>query len=75
MLTNPDLVRASMQALIAGGYLQDAGEPVGLIDDNMIANITQFLFEAGIMLAEDGRPLDAMPDVSGWYTNEFLSRE
>lgn len=75
MLTNPDLVRASMQALIAGGYLQDAGEPVGLIDDNMIADITQFLFEAGIMRAEDGRPLDAMPDVSGWYTNEFLSRE
>lgn len=75
MLTNPDLVRASMQALIAGGYLQDAGEPVGLIDDNMIADITQFLFEAGIMRAEDGRPLDAMPDVSGWYTNKFLSRE
>ena len=75
MLTNPDLVRASMQALVAGGYLQEAGEPVGLIDDNMIANITQFIFEAGIMRAEDGRPLDAMPDVSNWYTNEFLLRE
>ena len=75
MLTNPDLVRASMQALVGGGYLQDQGEPAGLIDDKMIADITQFLFESGIMRTEDGRPLEAMPDVSDWYTNEFLSRK
>lgn len=72
MLTNPDLVRASMQALVAGGYLQDQGEPVGLIDDTMIANITHFLFDAGILRTQDGRPLAAMPDVSNRYTNKFL---
>ncbi len=72
MLTNPDLVRASMAALVDGGYLQDPGEPVGLIDDAMFANITGFLFEAGIMRGEDGRPLDVMPDVSNWFTNEYL---
>lgn len=74
MLTNPDLVRASMEALVNGGYLQDPGEPVGLIDATMFANITGFLFEAGIMRGEDGRPLDAMPDVSSWFTNEYLSQ-
>ncbi|WP_375552773.1 ABC transporter substrate-binding protein [Rhodophyticola porphyridii] len=74
MLTNPDLVRASMAALVDGGYLQDPGEPVGLIDGAMFANITSFLFEAGIMRGEDGRPLDVMPDVSSWFTNEYLSR-
>lgn len=74
MLTNPDLVRASMEALVNGGYLQDPGEPVGLIDATMFANIAGFLFEAGIMRGEDGRPLDAMPDVSNWFTNEYLSQ-
>ncbi len=72
MLSNPDLVRASMQALAAGNYLQEPGEPAGLIDDTKISEITQFLFEAGIMRAEDGRVLDTMPDVSAWYTNEYL---
>lgn len=74
MLTNPELVRASMAALVDGGYLQDPGEPVGLIDDAMFANITGFLFEAGIMRGEDGRPLDVMPDVSSWFTNVYLSQ-
>ncbi|MBB5517118.1 ABC-type nitrate/sulfonate/bicarbonate transport system substrate-binding protein [Rubricella aquisinus] len=73
MLTNPDLVRASMEALVAGGYLQDPGEPVGLIDDTKIANITQFLFDAGILRGPDGRVLDTMPDVTTWYTNAFLN--
>ncbi|HEV8036105.1 ABC transporter substrate-binding protein [Yoonia sp.] len=74
MLTNPDLVRASMAALVDGGYLQDPDEPVGLIDTEMFANITVFLFEVGIMRGEDGRPLDVMPDVSSWFTNEYLSQ-
>lgn len=74
MLTNPDLVRASMQALVEGGYLQDEGEPVGLIDDEMIANITAFLFEAGILRGEDGQPLETMPDVSTWFTNAYLAQ-
>lgn len=72
MLSNPDLVRASMAALVEGGYLQDEGEPVGLIDDVMVANITTFLFGAGILRDEDGVPLVAMPDVSAWFTNEYL---
>ncbi len=73
MLSRPELVRASMEALVAGGYLQDAGEPVGLIDDTMFANITGFLFEAGILRGEDGAPLTTMPDVSVWYTNNYLA--
>lgn len=74
MLSNPDLVRASMTALADGGYLQDEGEPVGLIDATMITNITTFLFEAGILRGEDGTPLEAMPDVSTWFTNDYLLR-
>ena len=72
MLTGRDLKRASMQALISGGNLQDAVDPVARIDGDMIAIITQFQFKAGNTRAVDGSVLDAMPDVSNWYTNEFL---
>jgi len=74
MMSNPELVRASMDALVDGGYLQDPGEPVGMIDSDMFTNITSFLFEAGIMRGEDGRPLAEMPDVSAWFTNDYLLR-
>lgn len=74
MLTNPDLVHASMTALVDGGYLQDPGEPVGLIDDAMFANINRFLFKAGILRGPDGKPLGVMPDLSNWFTNEYLSQ-
>lgn len=73
-LTNPDLIRASMQALVEGGYLQDAGEPLGLIDTGKINAITDFLFEAGILRGDDGQPLETMPDVSTWFTNAYLAQ-
>lgn len=74
MLSNPDLVRASMQALMDGGYLRDPGEAVGLIDEGMFNDITNFLFSAGILRDGDGNPLEQMPDVGDWYTNAFLAR-
>lgn len=73
-LSNPELVRASMQALADGGYLRDPGEPVGLIDDTMFSNIVGFLFAAGILRDADGRPLEEYPDVSSWFTNALLEQ-
>ena len=64
MLSNPKLVRALMQALVDGGYLQDAGWLVGLIDAEMMRNISGFLFEAGILHDGDGDPLETRPDLS-----------
>ncbi|MBT0959078.1 ABC transporter substrate-binding protein [Alphaproteobacteria bacterium KMM 3653] len=75
MLTNPELVRASMQAMVEGGFLKDAGEPVGLIDEAMVANITGFLFEASILRDQDGASLSEMPEVSTWVSNDYLSLE
>jgi ABC-type nitrate/sulfonate/bicarbonate transport system substrate-binding protein len=74
MLSNPELVRASMQALVEGGYLQDPGEPVGLIDAEMMRNISGFLFEAGILRDGDGDLLETRPDLSDWFTNEYLAQ-
>ena len=72
MLSNPELVHASMQSLVDGGYLQDPGEPVGLIDKEMMRNINGFLFDAGILRDGDGNPLAMRPDLSDWFTNEYL---
>ena len=75
MLTNPELVRASMTALVDGGYLKDPGEPVGLIDAGMVEEMVGFLFENGILRGEDGRVIEDMPDVSDWFTNDYLAQE
>jgi len=74
MMSNPDLVHASMQALVDGGYLQDADEAVGVIDADMVNNIAKFLFDAGILRDEDGQLLATLPDVSTWFTNAYLAR-
>lgn len=74
MLSNPDLVHGSMAALVEGGFLQEEGEPVGLIDTEMTAEIAEFLFEAGILRGPDGQVLPEMPEVSTWVTNDFIAR-
>ena len=74
MLSNPELVHASMKALIEGGYLKDPGEAVGLIDPVLINGITGFLFDAGILRDANGDPLTDLPDVSDWYTNVYLAQ-
>lgn len=74
MLSNPDLVHASMKALVEGGFLRDAGEPAGLIDDGLVTGITGFLFAAGILRDANGDVQKAMPDVSEWTTNAYLAQ-
>ena len=74
MLSNPELVHASMRALVDGGFLKDEGEPVGLIDAGLIDGITGFLFKAGILRDANGEALAEMPDVSSWYTNAYLAQ-
>ncbi|MEM9107626.1 MAG: ABC transporter substrate-binding protein, partial [Pseudomonadota bacterium] len=74
MLTNPELVQASMTALVDGGFLQDAGEAVGLIDGGMMGNMTGFLFEAGILRDSNGDVLTERPDIASWFTNDHLAQ-
>lgn len=73
MLSNPELVHASMAALVEGGFLKDEGEPVGQIDDALVTGITGFLFEAGILRDANGDVHETMPDVSSWTTSAYLA--
>lgn len=74
MLPNQELVVAAVRALAAGGYLQDPGEAVGEIDSEMFLDITNFLFDEGILRNPAGDVLTERPNTESWFTNEFLER-
>lgn len=74
MLQNSELVIASMQALVDGGYLKNDGEPVGYMDSAIVRDITDFLFDAKILRGPDGELISQRPETSTWFTNEFLTQ-
>ncbi len=74
MLSNPELVRASMAALVEGDYLRAEDGTVGLIDPLKVEAIGAFLYEAGVLRDQDGEVLDEKPDFSTWFTNDVLAR-
>lgn len=74
MLPDQELVKGSMNALIQGGFLQDEGEPVGLVDGEMLAAGAEFMFKAGGLRDASGNALTEAPDVSGWFNNEYLAQ-
>lgn len=67
-----DFVRASLAALIEGNYLRGADGAVGTIDPDKMEAVGRFLYAAGLLKDGDGNALAAMPDVSGYYTNQYL---
>ena len=71
-LTNPELVRASMQALIEGDYLKGEDGTIGLIDPEKMQRMGTFLFENGILRDADGDVAEDAPDFSRFYTNRFI---
>jgi NitT/TauT family transport system substrate-binding protein len=73
-LTNPQLVRASMTALVSGHYLRTADGLIGRLDPKKIEGIGNYLFQNGILVDDRGNRLAVTPDFSGYYTNEFLPK-
>ena len=72
MLSNPELIHASMQALVEGDYLVAEDGKVGRIDPEKVEAIGTFLFEAGILRAREGEVLPEKPEFSTWFTNAFI---
>lgn len=71
-LSNPELVRDSMQALVDGDYLMAEDGTVGRIDPAKVEAIGTFLYEAGILRNRDGEVLEEKPDFSAWFTNALI---
>lgn len=72
-LTDRALIRASLKALIDGKYLSSAEGVIGNIDPSKFEAIGAYAYQAGILKAAGGKPLEAKPDFAGYYTNEFLA--
>ena len=72
MLSNPELVHASMRELVEGDYLADDDGRVGRIDPARMGAIGTFLFENGVLLGSDGVVLTEKPDIAAWFTNAYL---
>ena len=72
MLSNPELIHASMRALVEGDYLMTEDGTVGRIDPAKVEAIGTFLYEAGILRNRDGEVLDKKPTFSTWFTNAFI---
>lgn len=66
------LIRASLQALIDGHYLQTAEGVIGTIDPAKMDAIGSYLFEAGILRDGDGVVVKERPDFGPYYSNDYL---
>ena len=71
VLTDRALIRASLQALIDGHYLQSADGVIGTIDPAKMEAIADYLFTAGILRDGNGNPVATRPDIAAYYTNAF----
>ncbi|QOL82368.1 ABC transporter substrate-binding protein [Pseudooceanicola spongiae] len=70
---NPELVHASMQSIVAGGYLRDGDTPVGKIDADRFSGMARFLFDSDVLRGADGVALEWPGDVSGWFDQSWMT--
>jgi ABC-type nitrate/sulfonate/bicarbonate transport system substrate-binding protein len=69
---NPDLPRASAEFLAKGRYyVDDAGE-VGAQTLERWQGYSGFLYEQGLLVDAQGKPLTSPPDYATMFTNDFL---
>ncbi|MDH2327921.1 ABC transporter substrate-binding protein [Cereibacter sp. SYSU M97828] len=71
MLSNPDQIRGSMEALAGGAYLVDANGEAGRIDPAKIAATGAFFFDNGILKDADGAVLTDRPDFTSWLMTDW----
>ena len=74
-LLDRDFVRASLQALIDGHYLQAEDGTIGTIDPAKMEAMGDFLFDAGLLKDGDGVAVREKPDFSAYYSNDYLGIE
>ncbi|ODT66974.1 MAG: hypothetical protein ABS75_25685 [Pelagibacterium sp. SCN 63-23] len=68
------LVEASMQVMVEGNYLVSAEGEAGRFDEKLMSELGDFLFAAGALIGAEGEVLTEKPDISGWYTNQYVDR-
>ncbi len=69
---NPALPAASQKFLADGGYLRDAAGAVGRQTLERWSGYSGFLYDQGLLVGKDGKPLKAPPDYAALFSNDFL---
>jgi ABC-type nitrate/sulfonate/bicarbonate transport system substrate-binding protein len=71
--TEPELVTRS-QDMLAKDFLKDAQGRVGTQTLERWTGFSGFLVDSGSVVDADGRPVQARPDFSTWFTNDYLGQ-
>ena len=69
---NPQLPAASQQYLADGGFLRDTSGVVGRQTLERWQGYSGFLYDQGLLVGPDGKPLTAPPDYGALFSNDFL---
>ena len=69
---NPQLPAASQQYLADGGFLRDTSGVVGRQPLERWQGYSGFLYDQGLLVGPDGKPLTAPPDYGALFSNDFL---
>jgi NitT/TauT family transport system substrate-binding protein len=72
-LADRTFIRASLQALIDGHYLQSADGALGIIQSEKIQAIGDYLVASAILHDGNGAVVTERPDFSSYYTNDYLT--
>ncbi|RRH72795.1 ABC transporter substrate-binding protein [Falsigemmobacter faecalis] len=67
----PELVHASMAAIMAGGWLRDESGETGRIRPERFAQMAKFLYDSGVLKDQSGQALVWPGDVSDWYDQSW----
>ena len=69
---NPTLPGLSQRFLADGGYLLDESGAVGRQTLAKWQGYSGFLFDQGLLVGPDGKPLTVAPDYQALFTNDYL---
>jgi ABC-type nitrate/sulfonate/bicarbonate transport system substrate-binding protein len=69
---NPELPAESARFLADGGFYVDADGAVGTQTLERWEGYSGFLFDEGLLVDADGKPLETPPDYAAMFTNDFL---
>jgi ABC-type nitrate/sulfonate/bicarbonate transport system substrate-binding protein len=69
---NPQLPKASAELLARDGYYVDTSGRVGTQTLEMWRGYSGFLYDEGLLVDENGKPLQSPPDYAALFTNDYL---